>query len=145
MSESSAQEDQIRQIVRDETRDRRRRLRGPIADPAPLGLAAFALTTFLFSLFNAGLLPASGEPLVFPLAAFYGGLTQFVAGIWEFRNNNTSAPRRSLLTARSGSPSGRWRPFTPSESLRTNYPLRWLVPHRLGRLHGVHVDRLVQG
>ena len=61
----------------------------PIADPAPLGLAAFALTTFLLSLFNAGLLPASGEPLVFPLAAFYGGLTQFVAGLWEFRNNNT--------------------------------------------------------
>jgi hypothetical protein len=41
------------------------------------------------SLFNAGLLPESGEPLVFPLAAFYGGLAQFVAGLWEFRNNNT--------------------------------------------------------
>ncbi len=44
-------------------------------------LAAFALTTFLLSLFNAGLLPEAGEPVVFPLAAFYGGLAQFVAGI----------------------------------------------------------------
>ncbi len=61
----------------------------PIADPAPLGLAAFALTTFLLSLFNAGLLPESGEPIVFGLALFYGGIAQLIAGIWEFRNNNT--------------------------------------------------------
>lgn len=60
-----------------------------IADPAPLGLAAFALTTFLLSLFNAGLLPEAGEPVVFSLALFYGGLAQFLAGMWEFRNKNT--------------------------------------------------------
>ena len=60
-----------------------------IADPAPLGLAAFALTTFLLSLFNAKLLGEVGEPLVFAVALFYGGLAQFVAGMWEFRNNNT--------------------------------------------------------
>ena len=60
-----------------------------IADPAPLGLAAFALTTFMLSLFNAGLLPEAGEPIVFSLALFYGGLAQFLAGMWEFRNNNT--------------------------------------------------------
>ena len=90
MSESNSQEDQIRRIVRDETQGQAEAPPAvPIADPAPLGLAAFALTTFLLSLFNAGLLPESGEPLVFPLAAFYGGLAQFVAGIWEFRNNNT--------------------------------------------------------
>ena len=90
MSESGAQEDQIRKIVRDETQgEGEAPPAAPIADPAPLGLAAFALTTFLLSLFNSGLLPESGEPLVFPLAAFYGGLAQFVAGIWEFRNNNT--------------------------------------------------------
>jgi uncharacterized protein len=66
-----------------------RRLPSPIADPAPLGLAAFALTTFVLSFFNAGLLDAPGEPIVFGLALGYGGLAQLLAGMWEFRNNNT--------------------------------------------------------
>ncbi|MDQ4045859.1 MAG: acetate uptake transporter [Actinomycetota bacterium] len=61
----------------------------PFADPAPLGLAAFALTTFILSFVNAGLLPVSVEPVVFGLALFYGGLAQFAAGIWEFANRNT--------------------------------------------------------
>ena len=83
-------EAEIRKIVQDEMRGEEKAPLAPtIADPAPLGLAAFALTTFLLSLFNAGLLPEAGEPVVFPLAAFYGGLAQFVAGLWEFRNNNT--------------------------------------------------------
>lgn len=42
-----------------------------IANPAPLGLAAFALTTFVLSMFNAGLLDSSGEPIVFGLALAY--------------------------------------------------------------------------
>src|SRR4051794_41937792 len=45
----------------------------PIANPAPLGLAAFALTTFVLSMFNAGLLGAGGEPIVFGLALADGG------------------------------------------------------------------------
>lgn len=61
----------------------------PVADPAPLGLAAFATTTFLLSLFNAGIVPKSLEPVVLPIALFYGGLAQFLAGMWEFRNKNT--------------------------------------------------------
>src|SRR3954454_7981770 len=60
-----------------------------IADPGPLGLAAFALTTFVLSFFNAGLAPASGEPIVFGLAFAYGGLAQLLAGMWEFRTGNT--------------------------------------------------------
>src|SRR5213595_616151 len=60
-----------------------------IADPAPLGLAAFALTTFVLSFFNAGLVSAKGEPVVLGLALAYGGLAQLLAGMWEFRNNNT--------------------------------------------------------
>jgi len=60
-----------------------------IADPAPLGLAAFALTTFVLSFFNAGLLNEGGEPIVFGLALAYGGLAQLLAGMWEFKNNNT--------------------------------------------------------
>jgi succinate-acetate transporter protein len=58
----------------------------PIADPAPLGLAAFALTTFMLSGHNANFIP---DLMWVGLALFYGGLTQLLAGMWEFRNNNT--------------------------------------------------------
>jgi succinate-acetate transporter protein len=61
----------------------------PIADPGPLGLAAFALTTFVLSFFNAGLMGAGGEPIVFGLALAYGGVAQLLAGMWEFRTGNT--------------------------------------------------------
>ncbi len=61
----------------------------PLADPGPLGLAAFALTTFVLSFFNAGLVSEGGEPVVFGLALAYGGLAQVLAGMWEFRTGNT--------------------------------------------------------
>jgi succinate-acetate transporter protein len=57
------------------------------ADPAPLGLAAFALTTFCLSMANAGYVTGSAE--VLGLALFYGGIAQFAAGLWEFANRNT--------------------------------------------------------
>lgn len=60
-----------------------------IADPGPLGLAGFAATTFVLSAVNAGIIPKSVEPVVLPLALFYGGLAQLLAGMWEFRKNNT--------------------------------------------------------
>jgi succinate-acetate transporter protein len=60
-----------------------------IGDPAPLGLAAFALTTFVLSFFNANLVSGTGLPVVLGLALAYGGITQLLAGMWEFRNNNT--------------------------------------------------------
>lgn len=59
-----------------------------IADPAPLGLAGFALTTVVLSVFNAGILGEQLEPVVLPLALFYGGLIQVLAGMWEFRRGN---------------------------------------------------------
>ena len=59
------------------------------ADPAPLGLAAFAGTTFVLSCFNADLIGAQLSAIVLPLALFYGGLSQLLAGMWEFRRNNT--------------------------------------------------------
>ncbi|MFT3863597.1 MAG: acetate uptake transporter [Solirubrobacterales bacterium] len=59
------------------------------ADPGPLGLAGFALTTFVLSMFNAGLVSKAGEPVVLGLALAYGGIAQLVAGIWEFRTGNT--------------------------------------------------------
>jgi succinate-acetate transporter protein len=58
------------------------------ADPGPLGLAAFALTTFVLSFANAGLIPGAGAA-VLGLALFYGGVVQLIAGIWEFANRNT--------------------------------------------------------
>ena len=59
-----------------------------IADPGPLGLAAFALTTFVLSLANAGIVPTAGAA-VLGLALFYGGITQLLAGMWEFAKGNT--------------------------------------------------------
>jgi hypothetical protein len=56
-----------------------------VADPAPLGLAGFALTTFMISVFNAGWAP---DVVWVGLAFFYGGLAQLLAGMWEFRNRN---------------------------------------------------------
>jgi succinate-acetate transporter protein len=60
----------------------------PFADPGPLGLAAFALTTFVLSFANAGIVPGAGAA-VLGLAMFYGGVGQLIAGIWEFANKNT--------------------------------------------------------
>lgn len=60
-----------------------------IADPAPLGLAGFAMTTLVLSCFNAGFFDKTAEGVVLPLALFYGGLGQFLAGMWEFRRGNT--------------------------------------------------------
>jgi uncharacterized protein len=57
----------------------------PAADPAPLGLAGFALTTFLLSGHNAGFIP---DLIWVGPALFYGGLAQLLAGMWEFRNRN---------------------------------------------------------
>jgi len=61
----------------------------PIADPGPLGLGAFAMTTFVLSMFNADLVGKGGEPIVLGLALAYGGLAQLLAGMWEFRTGNT--------------------------------------------------------
>ncbi len=59
------------------------------ADPAALGLAGFALTTFVLSMINAGLWSAGGLTVVVALAFFYGGLAQLLAGQQEFKKNNT--------------------------------------------------------
>lgn len=58
-----------------------------IANPAPLGLCAFALTTFVLSAHNAGLFAT--PTIVIGLALFYGGLAQLLAGMWEFKTGNT--------------------------------------------------------
>jgi len=60
----------------------------PAADPAPLGLAAFALTTFLLSAANAGWMTKATGDAWLGYAFAYGGLGQVLAGMWEFRNRN---------------------------------------------------------
>lgn len=61
------------------------RVWGPMADPAPLGLAAFGLTTFMLSIHKAGWAP----PIVWTtLAIYYGGASQFIAGMLSFARND---------------------------------------------------------
>jgi len=59
------------------------------ANPAPLGLVGFGLTTVVLSAINAGLLGRDALPAVVPLAFAFGGLAQIFAGWMEFRNHNT--------------------------------------------------------
>jgi uncharacterized protein len=61
-----------------------------IADPVPVGIAGFGMTTFVLSCINAGFFTgAAGAPMVLGLAIFYGGLVQLIAGIWAFRRGET--------------------------------------------------------
>jgi hypothetical protein len=60
------------------------------ANPAPLGLAGFGITTLVLSVMNANLVNFGKDlPVVLGLAIAYGGLSQLLAGMWEFRTGNT--------------------------------------------------------
>ncbi len=59
------------------------------ANPAPLGLAGFAMTTFVLSVINANWVSGLDQPVVLGLALAYGGIAQLLAGMWEFRVGNT--------------------------------------------------------
>jgi len=61
----------------------------PLGNPAPLGLSAFAATTFVLSLINLGTRNVSTPNIVLGMAFFYGGLCQLLAGMWEFATGNT--------------------------------------------------------
>jgi succinate-acetate transporter protein len=58
------------------------------ANPAPLGLAGFGITTLVLSLINANLISGADTPVVLGMALAYGGIAQFIAGMWEFRAGN---------------------------------------------------------
>lgn len=62
-----------------------------VADPGPLGLAGFAMTTFALSSANANLWKGSGVAAALAMALCYGGLVQLLAGMWEFVRKNTFA------------------------------------------------------
>ncbi len=72
------------------------------ANPGPLGLAGFGLTTVVLSSINAGLLPPEAVPVVVPLAFAYGGVAQLIAGVLEFKTGNTFGWLRSPPTGSSG-------------------------------------------
>jgi len=57
-----------------------------IADPVPVGIAGFGMTTFVLSCVNAGFFGGTqATPMVLGLAIFYGGVVQLLAGMWAFR------------------------------------------------------------
>ena len=59
------------------------------ANPAPLGLMGFGMTTFLLNIHNAGFFPVGS--MILSMGMFYGGLAQIIAGVMEFVNGNTFA------------------------------------------------------
>ncbi len=58
-----------------------------LANPAPLGLMGFGITTVLLNLSNAGYFPA--DSIILAMGLFYGGIAQIIAGAMEFRKGNT--------------------------------------------------------
>jgi len=60
-----------------------------IANPAPLGLMGFGMTTVLLNLLNAQLVPVESLGMILAMGFFYGGIGQIIAGIWELKNGNT--------------------------------------------------------
>ncbi len=60
-----------------------------LANPAPLGLAAFGLTTLILNVINAEIISEESIGMVLPMGLFYGGLCQLLVGMWEAKKNNT--------------------------------------------------------
>ena len=101
-----------------------------IADPAPLGLAAFALTTFLLSAINAGWAKSSTGFDWWGYAIAYGGLCQLLAGMWEFRNKNVFGATAFSTYGGFWIGVGLWLHFiapTAKDPLALNKDLGWIL------------------
>jgi len=101
-----------------------------IADPAPLGLAAFALTTFLLSAINAGWAKTSTGFDWWGYAIAYGGLVQLLAGMWEFRNRNVFGSTAFSTYGAFWIGVGLWLHFiapTATHPLALNRDLGWIL------------------
>jgi succinate-acetate transporter protein len=101
-----------------------------IADPAPLGLAAFALTTFLLSAINAGWAKTSTGGDWWGYAIAYGGLGQLLAGMWEFRNRNVFGATAFSTYGGFWIGVGLWLHFiapTAKNALELNRDLGWIL------------------
>src|ERR1022692_3803409 len=62
-------------------------IKDSLANPAPLGLFGFGMTTVLLNLHNAGFFEMNS--MILAMGLFYGGIAQVIAGIFEYRKNNT--------------------------------------------------------
>jgi len=121
-----------------------------VADPAPLGLAGFALTTFILGLVNANAISGKDTFVVLSVAGAYGGLVQLLAGMWAFREGNTFA------AAAFSSYGGFWISFVlliqfflpetakAGGALAGNHAIAVYL-FCLGVLHVLHVDRKLPG
>ena len=58
-----------------------------LANPAPLGLMGFGMTTVLLNIHNTGMFPISA--VILAMGIFYGGIAQIIAGCMEFKKGNT--------------------------------------------------------
>jgi len=102
----------------------------PVADPAPLGLAAFALTTFLLSAINAGWAKSSTGSDWWSYALAYGGLVQLLAGMWEFRNRNVFGATAFSTYGGFWIGVGLWLHFiapTATHPIQLNRDLGWIL------------------
>ena len=101
-----------------------------IADPAPLGLAAFALTTFLLSAINAGWAKNTTGGDWWGYAIAYGGLCQLLAGMWEFRNRNVFGATAFSTYGGFWIGVGLWLHFiapTATHPIQLNRDLGWIL------------------
>jgi uncharacterized protein len=101
-----------------------------IADPAPLGLAAFALTTFLLSAINAGWAKNTTGGDWWGYAIAYGGLCQLLAGMWEFRNRNVFGATAFSTYGGFWIGLGLWlaaNPLKPTAPIQLNRDLGWIL------------------
>jgi succinate-acetate transporter protein len=101
-----------------------------VADPAPLGLAAFALTTFLLSAVNAGWAKSSTGFDWWGYAIAYGGLCQLLAGMWEFRNRNVFGATAFSTYGGFWIGVGLWLHFiapTATHPIQLNRDLGWIL------------------
>ena len=114
-----------------------------IANPAPLGLAGFGLTTLLLNVVNAKIINMSDIGMVLPVGLFYGGLAQLLAGMWEFKKNNTFGA--TAFTSFGAF----WLAFAVMKILQMNGDSSCHVggrrdhgvPGWMGNLHDLHVRR----
>ncbi len=106
----------------------------PLANPGPLGLCGFALTTFVLSCANAGFI--SGPEVVLGLAFFYGGLAQLLAGMWEFKAGNTFGA--TAFTSYGAF----WIALATSIQFQAHpgYKVSWVLPTWLDHLHPADAD-----
>ena len=112
-----------------------------IADPAPLGLAGFAMTTFMLSMFNNGVITGPSGLDFMGIALAYGGFAQLLAGMWEFRKGNTFGATAFSSYGRvldRGLPHGEVLPRRPDGTGVE------LLPARLDDFHVLLADRIAE-